>query len=187
MQTTTLSFGAIDYGPGGNSERITRSVRDRFACHPEQFLEARILAREVAVIVGRLDPIIERHTSLVCPQCTTVCCANRHSYHTHEDVVYLFALGEKVPAHDPGIGGSDPCQFMGDLGCSIGRVLRPHRCNSYFCTPLLEHMECGDAREYRKAVQLMRKLTDTRMAMLQSYAETSSRLCRGAGYDKIDF
>ncbi len=180
MQTSMITyFEEIRHGPGGNSERILRRIDDVFARHPEEFLRAGRLAREAAEIVRRLDPVMERHTSSVCPRCATVCCANRHSYHTHEDIVYLRALGEKVPAYDHGVGDDDPCRFIGDRGCSISRVLRPHRCNSYFCTPLLAHMEDGEAREYRGFVESMRKLTDTRIAVLLVFAEAATKPVAG--------
>jgi hypothetical protein len=176
MRTMNLSFDVIDYRRGGNSEPILKRIEELFACHPEKFRAAGELAREVAEIVGQLDPAIERHTSSVCPQCTEVCCANRHSYHTHEDIVYLCALGEKIPAYDLDVDDYAPCQFLGGRGCSISRPLRPHRCNSYFCTPLLAHMENGNVKEYRRVVQSMKRLTDTRMAMLHAFAETAAKL-----------
>jgi hypothetical protein len=185
MQTKILSFDVIDHRSGGNSGRILGRIEDLFARHQEDVGRTKTLAREVAEIVGQLDPVIERHTSSVCPRCTAVCCANRHSYHAHEDVVYLCALGEKIPAYDLHVGDDALCQFMGDRGCSIRRALRPHRCNSYFCTPLLAHMENGSVKEYRGFVETIKKLTEVRMAMLTAFAEASES-CIAADY-QIDF
>jgi hypothetical protein len=175
MQMTITSFDVIDHRPGGNSERLLQRIESLFAGHETEFRRARELAREAAEIIGRLDPLIEAHTSSVCPRCTEVCCVNRHSYHTHEDSTYLRALGEEVPAYDLTVGDSAPCQFLGKGGCTIARHLRPHRCNSYFCTPLLEHMENGNVREYRGLVQSMKELTHARMGMLRSFAETAAK------------
>ncbi len=165
-----LFFEPIDHGEGGNSKRIIGLAEDLFSRHDGLFLRARELAAEVSGIVTELDGFIESHTASACPGCATVCCVNRHSYHTHEDVIYLLALHEKVPAYDLGVGGAEPCQFLGKRGCMIRRSLRPHRCNSYFCTPLLELMEKGSAREYRRFVASLKKLTDKRMAMLHAFA-----------------
>jgi hypothetical protein len=173
---TISSFPIIDHRRGENSRRLIRRIEGLFARHEAEFRRARELARETAVMIGRLDPVIERHTVSVCPQCMSVCCANRHSYHTHEDVIYLCALGEKVPPYDLRIADEAPCQFIGLQGCSISRALRPHRCNSYFCTPLLEHMENSDAREYRRFAESLKELTRTRMDMLQAFAEAAAAL-----------
>jgi hypothetical protein len=188
MQTSMIpSFETISHRPGGNGGRIAKRVGELFALHSQEFLTTRKLARETAELVGRIDPLIERHTASVCPGCTGVCCANRHSYHTHEDVVYLCALGEEVPVYDLRIGDHEPCQFIGEGGCLISRVLRPHRCNSYFCTSLLDDMEKGEAKEYRRFVKLMKELTDTRMAMLRAFAVTAERLCCNTSDYQIDF
>jgi epoxyqueuosine reductase QueG len=173
---TLSSFAIINHRQGGDSQRLLRKIEGLFARHETEFQRARELARKAAEIIARIDPLIERHTFSVCPRCTEVCCANRHAYHTHEDVIYLRALGEEVPSYDLRIDNEDPCQFIGEQGCSISRILRPHRCNSYFCTPLLEQMENGDVREYRGIVESMKELTRTRMAMLQAFAETAAKL-----------
>jgi hypothetical protein len=175
MQMTIPSFDVIDHRPGGNSRRFLQRIEDLFAGHETEFHGVRELAREAAGIIGRLDPLIEAHTSSVCPRCTEVCCVNRHSYHTHEDSIYLRALEEKIPVYDLTVGDSVPCQFLGKRGCAIARHLRPHRCNSYFCTPLLEHMENGNVREYRRFVESMKKLTHTRMDMLRAFTETAAK------------
>jgi hypothetical protein len=175
MHMTIASLDVIDHRPGGNSRRILKRLEGLFAGHETEFRRVRELAREAAKIIGQLDPLIERHTSSVCPRCTEVCCVNRHSYHTHEDSVYLFAVGGKVPAYDLTVGDSVPCQFLGRRGCAIARHFRPHRCNSYFCTPLLEHMGNGDVKEYRRLVESMKKLTHTRMDMLCAFAETAAK------------
>jgi hypothetical protein len=176
METTFPSFDVIDHRPGGNSGRLLERIESLFTAHKTEFRRAGELGREAAEIIGRLDPFVEAHTSSVCPRCTEVCCVNRHSYHTHEDSIYLCALGEEVPPYDLTVGDSAPCQFLGRRGCTIARPLRPHRCNSYFCTPLLEHMENGDVKGYRSFVESMKMLTHTRMEMLRVFAETAAKL-----------
>jgi hypothetical protein len=176
MDVPIPSFDVIDHRPGGNSRRFLKRLERLFARNEREFRRTRELARQTAEIIGQLDPLIERHTSSVCPMCTEVCCVNRHSYHTHEDGVYLFAVGKRVPAYDLTVGDTAPCQFLGERGCAIARYLRPHRCNSYFCAPLLERMENGDVKEYRRFVESMEKLTHTRMNMLRAFAETAVKL-----------
>jgi hypothetical protein len=174
-----LFFEPLDHGEGGNSRRIIGLTEDLFCRQDALLLRVRELAAEVSGIVGELDCYIERHTASACPDCRNVCCINRHSYHTHEDLVYILALREKVPGYDLGVAGTDPCQFLGKRGCVIRRSLRPHRCNSYFCAPLLELMEKGNAREYRRFVASLKRLTDARMAMLYNFAHAAGETAKG--------
>jgi hypothetical protein len=174
-----LFFEPLDHGEGGNSRRIIGLTEDLFCRQDALLLRVRELAAEVSGIVSELDRYIERHTASACPDCRNVCCINRHSYHTHEDLVYILALREKVPDHDLGVAGTDPCEFLGKRGCAIRRSLRPHRCNSYFCAPLLELMEKGNAREYRRFVAYLKRLTDTRMEMLYTFAHAAGEAAKG--------
>ncbi len=166
-------FEPIDHREGGNSRRIVGLIENVFSCNEPLLQGVRELAAGVSEIVEELDPFIERYTASACPQCREVCCVNRHSYHTHEDVVYLLALREKVPLYDLRIGGAEPCQFLGRSGCVIRRHLRPHRCNAYFCPPLLELMNEGDAREYRRFAGSLERLTFTRMSMLRAFSQAA--------------
>jgi hypothetical protein len=124
------------------------------------------LALEVSDLIEAIDPIIEMATSAVCPDCTSVCCINRHSYLTDDDIFDIHALGKKISSYKKGIKDEEPCQFLGELGCTISRPLRPYRCTWYFCTPLLEHFKAGPAVDYRIFIALLEKLTLKRKDML---------------------
>ena len=60
-------------------------------------------ARNFARLIEKADPFIQKSTEAVCPECRQVCCINRHSYHTHFDVLYLEALGIRTPPYETGI------------------------------------------------------------------------------------
>ncbi len=143
-----------------------------FALHAAQLTPLRALAREVAELTEQTGAFIQAHTAVVCPSCAKVCCATRHSYHEVADIIYLCALGEAIPVYEKGRAGSDPCQFMGERGCLIARSLRPYRCNWYFCTPLLEHMQSLSARRYRRFMEMTTELGRKREALLDIYRET---------------
>ena len=129
------------------------------------------LAAEVAGLTETVSGFIQEHTATVCTACAKVCCINRHSYHETADIIYLCALGERLPAYDKAVADTEPCQFLGERGCAIRRSLRPYRCNWYFCTPLLEHMQSASAREYRRFMGLMTELGRKREALLDIYGE----------------
>jgi hypothetical protein len=128
-------------------------------------------SKNFARLIGKADPFIQESTAEVCPHCRQVCCINKHSYHTHFDVLYLLALGEKVPSHAVGMSDSEPCQFLSAQGCRLGRFLRPYRCTWYFCTPLLEHMRNAPVRRYRAFITCLEQISRERELLLTSFVE----------------
>ena len=165
----TYTFEKIVHRQGGNSGEIVSYIRDAFTGHGDEFQEGRSLAREVSDLILSLDHYQQQGCNAVCTGCVEVCCINRHACHEHEDIVYLLALGEKMPSYRAGGTDTDPCQFLGEYGCSIKRNLRPHRCNAYFCSPLLEYMQEGPAPEYRRFINGLELLTVKREAMLKEF------------------
>jgi hypothetical protein len=136
-------------------------------------------AEAVSSAIETAGSFIERHTSEVCPGCPEVCCINRHSYHGPVDLVCIYALGERPPLHKEGVGDSEPCQFLGKDGCTIRRPLRPHRCNWYFCAPLLDHIQTVSARQYRMFIAAQRTINQKREELLDVFLSILKR----AGYD----
>jgi hypothetical protein len=108
-------------------ENIRQQVEHALLASGGELARMRELAVEAAEAVEAISPVIERHTSVVCPGCLRVCCVNRHSYRELGDVVCLSSLGERPPAYREGAPDSDPCQFLGERGCLLRRSLRPHR------------------------------------------------------------
>ncbi len=147
-----------------------QDIEDVFRYHGGRLNKVRDIAAGVAEEIENLSVFIQKHTAVVCPECSDVCCINRHSYHTFEDIVCIYALGEQIPLHTPGLDDSEACQFLGKLGCVIPRALRPHRCNWYFCTRLLDRItELSTARNYRLFIRLLQKITWQRQRLMEEY------------------
>jgi hypothetical protein len=142
---------------------------DVFSCPKDRLKNIRNLAVSVSEGMDNLDCLIQQHTASVCSECSSVCCINRHSYHSLEDVVYIYALGEKIPSHAPGVEDTRPCQFLGEKGCTISRSLRPYRCNWYFCSPLLEHIQERSSRHYRQFIALLQDITCRRQRLIREF------------------
>jgi len=139
----------------------------------------KVSAEAVSYAVETAGSFIERHTSAVCPGCLEVCCINRHSYHELADIVCIYALGRRPPFYREKVGDREPCQFLGKEGCTLRRPLRPHRCNWYFCTPLLDHIQSVSAREYRGFIADQRAINRKREELLNAFFAILKR----AGYD----
>ena len=165
----TYFFEKIVHHQGGNSGEIVSYIQKALTCHGDEFQKVKALAHEVSDLILSLDHYQQQGCHAVCPGCMEVCCINRHAYHEHEDIVYLMALGEKIPTYGVGVPDMDPCQFLGEYGCSINRNLRPHRCNAYFCSPFLEYMQEGSAPAYRRFVNDLELLTRKREEMLEAF------------------
>jgi hypothetical protein len=148
-----------------------KDVDNVFRHHNDRLIKVRNLAVLLAEEIENLGAFLERHTIVVCPECTSVCCINRHSYHALDDIVYIYAIGEKIPLHNSALEDSEPCHFLGKEGCTIERSLRPYRCNWYFCSPLLAHISAHNSnRHYRLFIRLLQEITEKRQKMIEKYA-----------------
>lgn len=146
------------------------SLLERFVAERSDRLEGvRQSARQVAEGISNVDAFLQENTAAVCPSCRRVCCANRHAFYDHEDLIYSYALERKPPRYAEERGDAEPCQFIGPAGCTIARALRPFRCTWYFCDTLLKHLESGPARAYRLFVDRFRQTVEARGAMSDEF------------------
>ncbi len=152
-------------------ESIRQQVEQAFLASGSELAGLRELARETADAVEALSPVIERHTSAVCPDCMRVCCVNRHSYHELGDILYLYSLGERPPDYRKDIRDAEPCQFLGERGCRLMRSLRPHRCNWFFCAPLLDRIQSLPAREYRAFIAGLEEINRKRERLITAFGD----------------
>jgi len=106
-----------------------------------KLLRVKEIAQKVKAGIEKINPFIQQSTEAVCPRCINVCCINKHGYHNSEDLIYIYALGLKLPDYNFDRDDSAPCQFLSNKGCIMPRSVRPSGCNWYFCDPLLEYME----------------------------------------------
>jgi hypothetical protein len=156
-------------GKQGNSGTLPDLIEQVFRRCGSDLGIVKAHARHFARLIEKVDPFIQKSTEVVCPECRQVCCINKHSYHTHFDVLYMRALGAKTPRHEAGIADSDPCQFLSPHGCKLGRFLRPYRCTWYFCTPLLEYIRNSPVRQYRAFVSCLEEISRERELLLTAF------------------
>jgi hypothetical protein len=77
-----------------------------------------------------------------------------------KDILYLSALGVKVPQGDEARLLEGPCQFMGPRGCDKPRWRRPFKCTWYFCEPLLAALNEGPPKKARQLSALLQAMTN---------------------------
>jgi hypothetical protein len=109
-----------------------------------------------------LSPLIEELTAKVCPACDDVCCKQKRCLPDPVDVRYLRALDLPLPTYESDRDPDGPCQFIGQLGCTVPRWHRPWRCTWYFCQPLLTAMNTGPQKTARKIADLIQQIVDIR-------------------------
>ena len=125
------------------------------------------LADELRQAFNALSPFIEKHTSIVCPECKKVCCIDKHGRYDKYDLVFLSALGAKKHHDPPEREESDPCRFLNEKGCSRERWERPFRCTQFFCDALLKSLESDNAKLYRAFVEYLQHLISVRQRLLE--------------------
>ncbi len=114
-------------------------------------IDIRVLTAErLKRLLIESSSLIEEYTRKVCPDCSDVCCRQKHGVYRERDILYLQALDVEVPPRDEGRPLEGPCQFMGPRGCVQPRWLRPFKCTWYFCEPLLAVLNEGPQRSARR-------------------------------------
>ena len=115
-------------------------------------------AESLKQLLIMISPLIEEYTATVCPQCTDVCCRQKHGVYREIDVQYFHAMGILVPLHDEHRPAEWPCERLGPRGCLQPRWLRPFKCTWYFCDPLLAALNAGSQKKVRKLIALLQEM-----------------------------
>jgi len=150
-------------------------IRSLFSEHGVALAQVSRSARQAETLIELISPLIEAYTSAVCPDCTSICCINRHSRFDQSDVIFMTALGEDIPEENPGIADTDACRFLGSRGCTLKRSQRPYRCTWFFCSPLLDQiMQQTSAAGYRKFIELLRDISKIRTTMINDFETISA-------------
>jgi hypothetical protein len=139
-------------------------IRDFFQSHKEDLVRVFELAHQIREKIGLIDPFIQAHSSVVCPECRKVCCVNKHAHYECDDLIYIMALG--LEPHECGKREDhEPCHFLDGTGCRLDRTVRPSGCNWYFCDALYDRMEKAPGREYADFDEMLRELADLWMEL----------------------
>ena len=130
------------------------------------------LGMQMRVAYEAVSPLIEEYTSSVCPDCVKVCCIDRHGTHEEADILFLNLIGsdigsDKIPPEPQLDDDKRPCRHLGTRGCDMERWQRPYRCTWYFCEPLLEHMQKGGSRKYRRMIEALERLGGLRARLME--------------------
>jgi len=121
--------------------QMTCHIEEIFHNQGHKLQRVKEIAQRVKKGIEKISPFIQQSTEVVCPNCTDVCCINKHGYYNYEDLVYIHALGLKPPDYDFEKEDSTPCQFLSEKGCVMDRSVRPSGCNWYCCEAIFDHME----------------------------------------------
>ena len=143
--------------------QIVSHIEEVFHAQGYKLQKVKDLAQKIKEGLQKISPFIQQSVEAVCPGCSNVCCVSKHGYYNYEDLVYIYALGLKIPDYDFVKKDSTPCQFLSEKGCIMERSVRPSGCNWYFCDSLLDHMEkrpeyAGFDNELKEVVEVWLEL-----------------------------
>ena len=156
-------------------EITPRNIPHLRAIFESAFSAARQSAIDAKGLIDSISMDIERYTASVCTNCTSVCCINRHSRHDRSDIIFLTALGEKVPEDLSEIEETGPCRFLVRNGCVLERFQRPYRCTWFFCSPLLDHIAATSGPGgYRRFLTALQKITEKRTVMIYDFEKAAA-------------
>lgn len=150
-----------------------KQIEDIFSLFNEELAGVRHLAEKVKKGLERISPFIQEHTEKVCPRCIRVCCINAHGYYGFEDLIYIRALGLKLPDYYSCSADSAPCRFLSDKGCRLERTIRPSGCNWYFCDALFDQME--PVKGYAEFDTCLGEVAELWMNMMMGFNDLSKK------------
>jgi len=142
-------------------------IEEVFNNQPYKLLRVKEIAQKAKEGFEKINPFIQQSTEAVCPQCTNVCCINKYGYHNSEDLIYIHAIGLRLPDYNFDRDDATPCQFLSDKGCVMTRSVRPSGCNWYFCESLLDHMEARS--EYGEFDNDLRDVAELWLALIDEF------------------
>ncbi len=148
---------------------IYSDIRRVFELHPFKTQIVHRLALEVRANIESIDPLIEEMTAEVCPQCESPKCTNLNGRFDRRDIIYLAALEMRLPPFQDGLEDDAACQFLTAKGCGLPRTMRPHRCNWWYCEPLLKFIGSWEPKKQRMFIYLMERITQTRKQMCDEF------------------
>jgi len=138
----------------------------------------------------RLRALFEPFNSEFCPKCEAPCCRKPVKVRPI-DLMLAEAHGFKVPEHaDPvgdlldaasrylsggwteADGAGQPCDFLGEHGCTFPEDLRPFECARYVCPTMQERMP---TRWLREVERLGRRLDADYSRLLSSLTKRPPR------------
>lgn len=153
------------------------SIRSLFSDHGYALAEVSRSARQAEILIEAISPLIEAYTAAACPECTSVCCIDRHSRFDRSDIIFMTALGKDIPEENSGIAETDACRFLCSRGCTLERSQRPYRCTWFFCSALLDQiMQRTSATDYRKFMELLLNITTNRTTMMSDFETICTQL-----------
>ncbi len=116
------------------------------------------VAAKLKKLLIESSPLIEEYTAAVCPDCTDVCCRQKHGIYQKRDIAFMRALNVEVPPRDDGRPLDGPCENMGPQGCVQHRWMRPFKCTWFFCEPLIRILNESPQRKVRRLSDIMQEM-----------------------------
>jgi hypothetical protein len=117
----------------------------------------------------RVRRLFEPFTQVHCEGCLTPCC-RKPTWVRPLDVVLVQELGYPLPmldsagpaqplldaASDDDPTAGEPCDYLGEHGCSFPADLRPFGCASFICDPMHRLMPAPELARLESAVEELR-------------------------------
>jgi hypothetical protein len=129
-------------------------------CGEEKIWIARQL-RQIESLQLQLDQLFTRgQGAQVCASCLGGCCAKGHNHMTLPNLLSYLQFAERPPAAD----FSQPCPFLGGVGCLLPVSRRPYNCISFVCDRIEENLMLEEIEEFYAIDRQLR-------AIYQQFAE----------------
>jgi hypothetical protein len=92
----------------------------------------------VQAIRARLEPIFVLMDDIcdrTCPGCHETCCSVARVWLNFQDLLFIHLLGQTPPPLQTLPDLKAACAYLGPIGCTLPRIMRPWFCTRYICIP----------------------------------------------------
>jgi hypothetical protein len=166
MEPGKLFTSPLTWRDGEQWLRAGTLLEAAFRGQPSLAETMRRRAEEVRRLLSGLDAFIQERTARLCPACRTVCCRWENCRYDASDLVYLSALGMRVPEFTAGLEETGPCRFLAPTGCVMERDERPFRCTWHFCDALVAYLSDEPQKPVREFSRGFQQLQQARLEMM---------------------
>ncbi len=126
---------------------------------------ARQIASNIKERIEWLDAPMSAYCFATCPQCEDPCCNGRRVFYNQSDLIYLSALGDKIPPGQTRRHATQACRYLSPRGCLVPRPYRPYVCVWFLCEPQLEMLRQERVSFERRFVAVLQEIRDLRLQL----------------------
>jgi hypothetical protein len=105
---------------------------------------AQKLSKQIVVRYDRISPLLESLCRHTCPTCVDNCCRRATVWYDRRDLLTIYLATGSFPSGPVITRPHQPCNKLGEAGCTLQRSARPFVCSWYLCPPQKQILQLNE-------------------------------------------